>query len=163
MESLYEISREYLAALENIEVDEETGEVLNLEALDAIEGSLNDKAENVTCQIKYLKAFSENIKAEIGELGKRRKSVDKKVERLTEYVITCLDGIDKKKLDTPRTHIRIHESTATLVDDISLVPAEYVKEKVEVSADKAAIKQAILAGEVIPGASLVTNRNLQIK
>lgn len=36
MRSLYEITREYLETLDNLQIDEETGEILDLDKLDAI-------------------------------------------------------------------------------------------------------------------------------
>ena len=40
---------------------------------------------------------------------------------------------------------------------------EYIKEKIELTPDKNAIKKAIESGSDIPGALLVTKQNLQIK
>jgi hypothetical protein len=49
------------------------------------------------------------------------------------------------------------------VTDCNQLPKEYLKEKIEISADKTAIKKAIESGENISGALLVTKSNLQIK
>lgn len=47
--SLYDITREYLEAFDRLEVDEETGEILNFEAVDALAGVFEEKAESVAC------------------------------------------------------------------------------------------------------------------
>lgn len=47
MNSLYEIGKEYKAALDNLEIDEETGEILNYEKLDEMDGQLEEKAESI--------------------------------------------------------------------------------------------------------------------
>ena len=46
--SLYEITREYLEAFDRLEVDEETGEILNFEAVDTLAGAFEEKAESAT-------------------------------------------------------------------------------------------------------------------
>ena len=46
---------------------------------------------------------------------------------------------------------------------LDAVPAEYKTTKVEVVADKTAIKKAIQSGEDVPGAHLVENVSLTIK
>ena len=47
MATLYEITKEYLDVLDNLEVDEETGEITGAERLDEMEGSFDQKAEAV--------------------------------------------------------------------------------------------------------------------
>lgn len=45
--SLYEISADFLKALDGLEVDEETGEIMNFDAVEALDAQFEDKAE--TC------------------------------------------------------------------------------------------------------------------
>ena len=47
--------------------------------------------------------------------------------------------------------------------DEKALPADFVVETVTTKPDKTAIKKAIQAGEDVTGASLVENRNIQIK
>ena len=48
-------------------------------------------------------------------------------------------------------------------DDEKALPADFVVETVTTKPDKTAIKKAIQSGQEVSGASLVENRNLQIK
>ena len=50
--SLYEISADFLKALDGLEVDEETGEITNFDAVEALNAQFEDKAESVACYIK---------------------------------------------------------------------------------------------------------------
>ena len=59
--SLYEISADFLKALDGLEVDEETGEILNAEELDKLAGAFDEKAESVACYIKNLIAFAGDL------------------------------------------------------------------------------------------------------
>ena len=70
-------------------------------------------------------------------------------------------GQDKVENATMRLSLR--HTTATEVDDLDQLPAEFKTTKVEVVADKTAIKKAIQSGEDVPGAHLVENVSLQIK
>ena len=49
------------------------------------------------------------------------------------------------------------------MNDVSLLPKEYRKEKIEVSADKVELKKVLKSGKEINGAKLVTNINMQVK
>lgn len=62
--SLYEISADFLKALDGLEVDEETGEIMNFDAVEALDAQFEDKAESVACYIKNLSAFAADLKAE---------------------------------------------------------------------------------------------------
>lgn len=62
--SLYEISTDFLKALDGLEVDEETGEITNFDAVEALNAQFEDKAESVACYIKNLTAFVADLKTE---------------------------------------------------------------------------------------------------
>ena len=47
--TLYEITDKYLKVLDNLEIDEETGEILNAEELDELSGAFEEKSEAVAC------------------------------------------------------------------------------------------------------------------
>ncbi len=161
--SLYEIAREYLEAFDHLEVDEETGEILNFEAVDALAGTFEEKAESVACYIKNLDAFAGDLKAEEANLAERRKSAEKRVENLKKYLTSCLDAVGRDKVETAKVRVSFRKSVSVSIDDEQAVPADFIVETVSTKPDKTAIKKAIQAGQEIAGASLVENRNIQIK
>ena len=161
--SLYEISTDILEALDSLEIDEETGEIVNFDAVENLHERFDEKAENVACYIKNLTAFAGDLKAEEEALCQRRKSAERRVESLKRYLSSCMDIAGKAKLDTARARISFRKSIQVQIDDESALPADYVVETVTVRPNKTAIKQAIQSGEFVSGASLVENRNLQIK
>ena len=61
--TLYEISADFLAALDAMEVDPDTGELLNADQLDALSAAFDEKAEATALYIKNLTAFVGNVKA----------------------------------------------------------------------------------------------------
>ena len=73
------------------------------------------------------------------------------------------DSLNKFKMETPRMKLSYRKSDSVDVYDIDSLPKEYIKEKVEVSADKTALKKDIKSGKEINGAKIVTNLNMQVK
>ena len=65
--SLYEISADFLKALDGLEVDEETGEIMNFDAVEALDAQFEDKAESVACYIKNLSAFARSEERRVGK------------------------------------------------------------------------------------------------
>lgn len=100
--NLYDLTIEYQNALDALEIDPETGEVLNIDALDAVTGALQNKAEAVACYIKGLLAEGQAFKAEEAALYLRREQAEKKAERLKEYLANALLSAGMNKLKTSR-------------------------------------------------------------
>lgn len=100
--SLYEISADFLKALDGLEVDEETGEIMNFDAVEALDAQFEDKAESVACYIKNLSAFAADLKAEEENLSARRKTVERRVDSVKKYLSSCLVTVGKDKVETAR-------------------------------------------------------------
>lgn len=162
-ERLYRLTNEFLDALERIELDEETGEILGGLELDEIEAKLEDKAESVACFIKDRRAFAETLKAEERALKERRERVEKKVDWLTDYLSNCLFAAGKDRVETPRALVSFRRSESVYIADESVLPEEYVTVKVERKPDKTLIKKALKSGEAVAGAELISKQNIQIK
>ena len=128
--TLYEITDKYLKVLDNLEIDEETGEILN---------------------------------AEEANLAKRRKQTEKRIDYLKNVLTACLDAAGRDKVETTKVRVSFRKSVAVSIDDEKALPADFVVETVTTKPDKTAIKKAIQSGQEVSGASLVENRNLQIK
>ena len=161
--NLYEITSEYLEALDCLEIDEETGEILYFEAVDELAGSFEEKAESVACYIKNLDAFAGNLKAEEANLADRRKRTEKRVENMKKYLTSCMDAVGRDKIETAKVRVSFRKSVAVNIEDEQALPADFIVETVSTKPDKTAIKKAIQAGQGITGASLIENRNIQIK
>lgn len=152
--NLYEIEKEIMDC-----IDEETGEIVDVEKLDSLVMERDVKIENICLWIKNLKADAVALKAEKDNFAARQKSAENKAESLTKYISSYLNG-DKYK--SARVTVSYRKSEAVNITDITQVPEEYIK-PVEPQADKTAIKNAIKGGLIIPGAEIVENQNIQIK
>lgn len=163
--TLYEISADFLAALDAMEVDPDTGELLNADQLDALSAAFDEKAEATALYIKNLTAFVGNVKAEEAALAERRKTAEKRVERLKDLLASSMLSVGRDKVETARTKIGFRKSTQVQIDDEGALPSDFVTVTTTVTTkpDKTAIKKAIQAGQSVAGAVLVENQNLQIK
>lgn len=161
--SLYEISADFLKALDGLEVDEDTGEITNFGAVEALNAQFEDKAESVACYIKNLSAFAEDLKAEEEALAGRRKAVERRVDNVKKYLTSCLEAVGKDKVETAKARISFRKSVRVQIDDEKALPADFVTTTVTTKPDKTAIKKAIQGGQDVAGASLVADRNIQIK
>ena len=157
MANLYEIIKD----IENFdfEIDEETGEILNCDALDQLELERDTKMENICLWIKNLKADAEAYKNEAAVFQDKRKKAVKKAESLERYVQTALNG---SKFKTDKVTVTYRKSDSVECEDITIVDKEYLRFK-EPELDKTKVKAALKQGVEIAGCSLVTKQNMQIK
>lgn len=152
--NLYEIDQEILSL-----VDPETGEILDYEAFAELQMERNQKIENIVLWIKNLVAEAAALKAEKDSFAEREKTAKNKAESLKKYLDTILQG---QALKTTKFAVSYRKSEQTVIDDLSAIPAEFLKE-VQPEADKTAIKAAIKAGAEIAGAHIEEKMNISIK
>lgn len=142
-------------------IDTETGDIVDIEKLEALELERDTKISNIGCWIKNLKAEAEAIKIEKQNMEKRQKAAENKAEQLKNYLNNYLAGASFKDA---KVVISYRKSISTeIADDLDLntLPDEY--KKITVTADKTAIKEALQNGAVIDGCALVEKSNIQIK
>lgn len=152
--SLYQINEQLLSL-----TDEESGEITDWSAFEALQLARDEKIENIALYHKNLLAEAVALKAEEKSFAERRKRAENKAESLKNYLATSLNG---SKFNTTRVAINWRKSTSVEVDE-SKLPASYLQEVVTYKIDKRDIGDKLKAGETIEGATLVTNNNIQIK
>jgi hypothetical protein len=78
-----------------------------------------------------------------------------------------LDGmtaLNVQKIETPDILIKTQKTPASVVIiDEEQIPAEFIKTKTELSVDMVGIKNAIKAGQDVPGAMLQSGMKISIK
>lgn len=162
--TLYEINQELENLYNNIEVDEETGEVLvDTKAIEALSIARDEKIEGTACYIKSLKATIEAIKQEEKNLKSRKDVIEKKMNRLSDYLSFTLNG---SKFESPKCKINFRKSTSTEVyneEEFVKNNPDLVEYVITPKYSKTDIKKAIQSGKNIKGAMLVDNTNMTIK
>lgn len=152
--NLYEID----SAIMNC-VDMETGEIIDTEALEKLQMARDKKIENIGCWIKNLLADAKALKEEKDKFAKRQKTAECKAASLKEYLSGYLNG---EKFESTEVSISFRKSDSVVVAENAIVPEEFLK-YVEPTPDKVGLKAALKAGKEIPGITLVTSQNIQIK
>lgn len=157
--NLYEIEHEILSC-----VDMETGEIIDLEKLDALTVQRDVKIENIALWVKNLLAEAAAYKAEKDSFAQKQKVAENKANSLKAYLSRFLDGETYKS-----TKVNVSFRASKSVDVFSMDALmkyddcdSYLKYK-EPEPDKTAIKNAIVNGVDVPGCQIVENRNIQIK
>jgi DNA repair exonuclease SbcCD ATPase subunit len=157
---LYELAQNYAQLMEMAEEMESDALVDTLEALqDAIE----DKAENIAKLIKNLEADAKIIKEEEKRLAERRQSIEKKIERLKQYLQEQLEVAGLQKVKRPTITVAIQNNPPSVeIADEKLIPSEFMIPQ-PAKVDKRAILERLKNGEEIPGCSLKQTKGVRIK
>ena len=145
---LYEIDQ----AIENL-IDDETGEVLDLDAFLDLKMERDRKIENMALWVKNMTAEAKAYKEEKEAFAARERATKNKLERVKKYLSTILDN---QKFSTSKVAISFRKSESVEVDDTFL---EWAKKNAddllrykEPEIDKKAIKEALKNGKEIKGA-----------
>lgn len=136
-------------------VDEETGEIIDLEKLEALNIERDKKVEGIALAVKNYAAEAK----EEEKLAKRRRSCENAAQRCKDYLSHALDG---EKLKTARVSVSYRNSESVTIDDLGSLAEEYIRIP-EPQADKTAIKKAIKAGKEVTGAHIETSKSVIVR
>lgn len=155
MRPLYEIDADILAC-----VDMETGEIINVDKLQALEMERDAKIEGVILWRKDLLAEAEAVKAEAKKLYDRARAAENKAEQLKGYISYALDG---QKFKTERCAVSYRKTTSVIIDDPGKIPSNYWKAPSEDWISKTTVKEAIESGLTVTGAHQEEKQSIIIK
>lgn len=164
---IYNITEEYMRLLNDIAEGIIPAEAVH-DTLEAVEGELTDKIDNIACYVKSLKAEAEAIRNEISTLMARAKTKQNEADRLVSFIKTTMEQAQKSKLETPRCKITIKQNpeAVSVNDGFIEWAAEHnpaLLAYAPPSPDKAKIKESLQAGIKIPGCELTRGERLEIK
>lgn len=160
---LYEIPEEYRKVLEGVQVDEETGEILGTDALVEFAGDLNETIKNTGLYLFELDSEAQQIDAQIKRLKARKDDMKRRADTLKNLMLDAMTSTGLTKVSDPLVTVYLRKSTATIVDEMDILPKDLLRVKVETSPDLVAIGKKLKAGEVVPGAHLEERQNVNIK
>lgn len=153
--TIYEIDEAILDC-----VDQETGDIVDIERLEKLEMERDKKVSDVACWIKDLKAEAEAIKNEVDKLSDRRKADENKIESLKRYLEYALNGT-KFKDERCSISYRRSETVEVSKEAEAKLPDEYIK--LERTVKKTELKDAMKLGFTFEGCQLVEKNNIQIR
>lgn len=158
---LYEIAPALRFALDDIVVDEETGEILSSDALHAVEAQAAEKIEATALYLRELDAEAKAAKDEADRMLARVKSMQKRSDYIKSMLLDALHATGKVK--TARVTVSIRTTQAVEVSEGANLPEAYTTVKTTVSPNKIAIKQALLDGVEVPGCELIERESVSIR
>ena len=154
---LYEITelQKELEREEDAEIKRDLQELIALE--------LKNKSNNIVYVIKNLESNNAAIDAEIDRLQALKKRNSSNIEKVKSNILWFMqqNNVDTIKSDLATFSKRKSESTD--IENIELIPQEFITIKQTFTPDKTAIKKAIKEGREVAGAKVITNYSLQIK
>lgn len=158
---LYQISDAIRQALDHIELDEETGEVLSADELHAVEAEASEKIEATALYLRELDAEAKAAKEEADRMIARVKSMQKRSDYIKSMLLDALHATGKVK--TVRVTVSIRTTKAVEIAEGADLPEAYTTVKTTVSPNKVAIKQALLDGVEVPGCHLEARESVSIR
>lgn len=164
MTALYTLAIEFREAAERLADLDLPPEVV-ADTLDSLAGDLEVKAQHVALFARNLESTAAAIKQAEGEMAARRKSLEKRVQGLRDYLLGAMQSTGIKKIEGPYLRIGVRDNPESVdVFDAAQVPAEFMRqpEPPPPAPDKTAIKAAIKAGQEVPGAKLARSQRLDI-
>ena len=124
---------------------------------------LKNKSSSLLKYIQDLQAKSKIAKEESDRLLKLSKARLNKAERLKSYLVSTLQTLEMKKIETDLGSYGLRKSSAVDVYDMAALPEEFVRITEERKADKEKIKEYIKTNGELQGARIVDNYSLQIR
>ena len=124
---------------------------------------LKNKSSSLLKYIQDLQAKSKIAKEESDRLLKLSRARLNKAERLKSYLVSTLQALEMKKIETDLGSYGLRRSPAVDVYDMAALPDEFIRVTEERKADKEKIKEYIKANGELKGARIVDNYSLQIR
>lgn len=166
--TLYQIAAEYREAadtLAELDLDEQT----IADTLESISGDLTTKSQNVAFVIRNLEGMVEQIGVAVEAMQARAKAIQKRAERVREYLLMNMQMAGVQKIECPYFSLAVRENPAkVIVDDEKQIPAAYMTDPApppppEPKPDKKLIAKALKDGHDVPGCRLERGKRLEIK
>ena len=154
MANLYEINAAILDC-----VDLETGEIIDIEQLQALQIEREQKIEDVALWYKNLLSDAAQYAAEEAAFKKKKLVAQAKAERLKAYLQDALQG---GKYKSTRVSISYRTTPRVVVDDVLNLPPRFVRFAAP-EPNKTEIAAAIKAGEIVNGAHMESSESMIIK
>lgn len=160
-ENILEVERllDTIFDLETGEVDEEKEQEL-LQLKEQLISSGLEKLCNLRADKK---AFIKAMKDEEDRISAKRKQEEKKLASLDDYILLIHSRSGQKKSVAGTWTVSTRQSTQVIVTDPNFADKRFFRTETVEKLDKEALKKVLATGEIVQGAALQTNINLQVK
>lgn len=156
--TLYEIN-ELIAGFLASHINEETGEIEGIEELDALSLARDEKLDSLASYYKDLVAEAKAVKEEKQNLDSRQKRLERRAERLKDYISYSLNG---EAFRSPRNEMRFRKTEILDISEGAEIPEQFLRYKTP-EVDKVSLKKAIKEGYELDGVHIIDRLSLSIK
>lgn len=168
--TLYEISAQYQEFLQLV-AEGEIPEEAVADTMEGLDGVFEEKADNIACYIKNLRAEARALKEEIDALKERMEGKAHRADRLQDALLWAMQGSGKEKIETARNLLRIKKNPPRVAIEDEAAFAGWAQANgredylryTPPSPNKTAIMEALKGGAEIPGAALERGQSLVIR
>ena len=168
MSTLYELTDDYLRLLDMAD-DPDIDEQTFIDTLEAIDGEIEDKADNYAKLIKELENEALKCDREAKRLSERKTAYENKVNRMKRSLEQAMIATGKTKFKTDFFSFGIQKNAPSVVLDFDEKDAEAIDAlpdmfvNVKKTVNKTAIKEAINAGLEFDFAHLASSESIRIR
>lgn len=159
---LYQMTGAYLA-LQKLADDPDLPEQALTDTLEALEGDIQVKAENLLQVVRGMETDVDAVDAEIKRLQEIKKVRQNRIDSLRDYLKFNMQQAGIRSIKCPLFSITLAAGRdVVVVEDDTKLPQAY--QRVTVAPDKPKILAALKAGQDVPGAVLgKSQESLRIK
>jgi hypothetical protein len=163
--ALYQVADIYLQdlnRLKELDLDDQTFS----DTLESLSGDLEIKATNVAMFMRNLEANAEAIKAAEEQMAARRRAIERRAERIRQYLLDNMERCAIKSIECPFFKITVRANPESLVlEQDAVIPPEFISQPPPPppQVDKVRLKAAMKDGLAVPGARLERKNRLDIK
>ena len=162
MATLYKLTEEYKQLLELAE-DQYTDQTVLSDTLEALNGEIEEKADEYAKVIAELNAKAKTIKQEEDRLMDRRKAIENNARSIKKRLEQSMIAMNKKKIKTDLFSFNIQKNPPSLViDKIDDIPQEFLIPQPD-KVDNDAIRTALKSGAKYNWCHLAQSESLRIR
>lgn len=152
MRTLYEIKKDCVALLD-IAADPEMDPQVVADTLEAVQGELSVKADNLVTVIEALKAEEEMLDHEIERLTARKNTISNNIKSIKTAIKDAMIATGQEKMPTEHYKLSVAKNGGKQALDVyGEVPDKYMKMIYQPDTDR--IRKALEAGEQLDFAVL---------
>lgn len=148
--TLYELTEQYQTVMDML-CDADTDEQVIFDTLEAIDGEIEEKADNYAKIIRMLKGDAEIIQNEEARLYAKRKSLENRIQRLKDTLQASMEFIGKTKFKTALFSFSVAKNGGKqpleITDNLDEIPGKYLIPQPPVP-NKEKIRQLLAEKEV---------------
>ncbi len=163
IQPLYKLADEYVAIAMQL-ADSDLPDDVIADTLEGASGDIENKAWNTAALILQFEGEASIIKEAEQRMSARRKSLEKRVQWMRDYVLVQLIRTGIGEIDSPEFVIRVQDNPPKVIlDDEEAVPNAYKLTETVTTIRKAEIRKLLLDGQSVAGAHLESEKRLSIK